>query len=214
MNKNKKIWVGIISLTLALLLFAILLIIKKSMEEEPEYAMVFRAKADIVQNMLLTKDNFDQYVEEQAVPVEWLPRGYMTDRQQLYNMVFDTDITKGSILTEVNFTAYKEYYKGYKQLNWIGVPIKELYEGVAGSLRAGDYIDIYSICQEEGQYECSLLAERVRIEAAYNHQGTAISENSTEGLTQLIVIPMEKEQVAVFYEELAQGNIRVAKYEG
>ncbi|MBQ8816125.1 MAG: hypothetical protein IJZ84_02455 [Lachnospiraceae bacterium] len=213
MNKNKKLWVGIISLTLALLLFAILLIVKKSLEEEQECATVFRAKSDMMENMLLTKDNFDQYVEEQAVPVDWIPKGYVTGQQQIYNTVLNTDITEGSILTEANLTAYTEVYKGYKQLSWIGVPIKELYEGVAGSLRAGDYIDIYSICQAEQQYQCSLLAERVRIEAAYDNQGTIISESSSNGLTQLIVIPMEKEQVAIFYEDLARGNIRVAKYE-
>ena len=208
MNKNKKLWVGIISLTLALLLF-----VKKSLEEEQECATVFRAKSDMMENMLLTKDNFDQYVEEQAVPVDWIPKGYVTGQQQIYNTVLNTDITEGSILTEANLTAYTEVYKGYKQLSWIGVPIKELYEGVAGSLRAGDYIDIYSICQAEQQYQCSLLAERVRIEAAYDNQGTIISESSSNGLTQLIVIPMEKEQVAIFYEDLARGNIRVAKYE-
>ena len=98
-------------------------------------------------------------------------------------------------------------------MTWISVPIKELYEGVAGSIRVGDYIDIYMLCKENEEYRCSLVAERVRVEATYSDKGAVIGEDSQEGLSQLIIIPMEREQVALFYEVLAQGNIRIAKYE-
>ena len=214
MNKNKKLWIGIISLTLAILLFAILLIVRSSMQEEPEYKTVLCAKTSISEDMQITQKNAEQYLEEKAVPSEWLPEDYITEWKQIYDMVLKTDISAGTVMTRSMVTAYHELYANYRQLTWISVPIKELFQGVAGSLRIGDYVDIYSICQAEDQYQCNLLAERVRIEDSYNIQGVAVDENSPDGLTQLIVIPMEKEQVAAFYEKLAQGNIRVAKYEG
>ncbi len=213
MNRNKKLWIGIISLILSILVFAIFMIIQSSMLEKPEYKIVLCAKVDIPEHMLITEKNAEQYLTTKAVPAECLPGDYIAEMQQMYQMVLNTDISAGTMLTKAIVTAYQDFYAEYGHLTWISVPIKELYQGVAGSLRTGDYVDIYSICQTEDKYRCELLAERVRIEASYNHQGQTVEEKSADGLTQLIVIPMEKEQVAAFYEKLAQGNIRVAKYE-
>jgi len=214
MNKNRKLWVGIISLGLAGLLFTVLLMIQSSMNKEPVYEEILRVKNQISRNTRITEENFALYLEKAKVPVEWLPEGYLSDKNQVYDRVFQSDVSKGSIVTEVMAEAHESLYEDYGILTWISIPVKELYQGVAGSLRAGDYIDIYLLREENEVFQCSLLAERIRIEATYSDQGSAIQEDSKEGLSQLIVIPMEKSQVAVFFENMALGNIRIAKYEG
>ena len=143
----------------------------------------------------------------------WLPEGYLNSTDQLNGMVTEVSIAKGSILNQSEFSIYSKYYANYQELSWISVPIKELYEGVAGSLRPGDYIDIYLLKEENGQYSCEVLEERVPIASTYTTQGAAIEGDNEEGLSQLIVIPIEKQKAAQFYERLAQGNIRIAKYE-
>lgn len=213
MNKNKKIWIGVISLGLALLLFAVLLMIQQSMKEEPASEWVICSKANIPEKVVLTEDNISLYTEMQKIPVMWLPEGYISSAEQLYGMISEAEIAKGSILNGAAFSVYDEYYDGYQELSWISVPIKELYEGVAGSLRPGDYIDIYLLREEDKEYYCEMLEERVPVAAAYSSQGTAIEVDNDAGLCQLIVIPIEKEHAAQFYEKLAQGNIRIAKYE-
>lgn len=213
MNKNKKLWIGLISLVLAGLLFAVLLMIQRSINEEPVYEEVLRAKSAILQNTRITEENVEQYIEAIKVPVDWLPEVYFTEKEQVYDSVFQSDVTQGSIVTKSMVRAHESLYQNYETLTWISIPIKELYQGVAGSLRAGDYIDIYLLCEEDEEFRCSLLAEKIRIEATYSDQGTVIREDSVDGLSQLIVIPMEKSQTAVFFENLAQGNIRIAKYE-
>lgn len=213
MNKNKKLWIGVISLGLALMLFAVLLIVQRSMQEEPVYQRVFCAKTAIPENTKITEENIDTYIKQQEIPVDWLPEDYISAPEELWNMVAEADISEGSILTGCMLKAYQEYYEEYQNLTLISVPIGELYQGVAGSLRTGDYIDIYTLYEEEKEFCCSLLAEHIRIEAAYSAQGQTIETDNAEGLSQLIVIPMEREQVAWFYESLARGNIRIAKYE-
>lgn len=217
MNKNKKIWIGVISLGLALLLFGVLLMIQKSMMEEPVCERVVCAKTAIPANVVLTKDNLSTYVEEKEIPVMYLPEGYITSEEVLKGMVAEGEISQGSILCKATFTPHEAYYDSYQELTWISVPINQLFEGVAGSLRAGDYIDIYLLRKEEGeeqeQFVCELMAERVRIEATYTSQGEGIGAESVTGLSQLVVIPMERGNTAQFYEKLAQGNIRIAKYE-
>ena len=213
MNKNKKLWIGVISLVLAFLMFSVLFMIQKSMQEEPVYAEVICVKAPVSENLVITKQNVNQYFERKNVPVDWLPSDYVSDMESLHDMVLGTKLSAGTVLTKSMVVEHREYYKEYHELTWISVPIKELYEGVAGSLRVGDYIDVYMLCKENEEYRCSLLAERIRVEATYSDKGTVIEEDSQEGLSQLIIIPMEREQVALFYEILAQGNIRIAKYE-
>lgn len=213
MNKNKKLWIGVISFILAFLMFSVLLMIQKSMNEEPMYEEVLCAKTSVAQNTIITEQNAEKFFELRKVPEKWLPSQYMICLEDTYGMILEADISEGTIMTKTVLTSHKTYYKDYQNLTWISVPIDKLFEGVAGSLRVGDYIDIYMLSKDEEEYHCSLVAEKVRVEATYSVQGDIIEENSTDGQSQLIVIPMEKEQVAVFYEVLAQGNIRIAKYE-
>lgn len=214
MKKTKKLWIGIVSIVLALLLFSVLLVIQHSINKEPVYEKVLCAKRAIPAHIVITQQNIEQYVEEKKIPVDWLPEGFLTERKQLQEMVFQSQVSRGSILTSSMCSAYQEYYDLYSELTWISIPIRELYEGVAGSLRSGDFIDIYTLWEEDKQVYCELLAEHIRIEATYSVQGAAVDEHNQEGLSQLIVVPMEQERVAVFYEKLAKGNIRIAKYEG
>ena len=145
--------------------------------------------------------------------MEWLPKEYITEWQAVYDTVCRLETPEGAVLTEGVLKDYQSSYEAYNELTWISVPIKELYQGVAGSLRSGDYVDIYAIGQEEEKVVCEMLAECVCISSTYSYQGQYVEGENTDGLTQLIVIPMEKEDVAAFYEKLAQGNIRIAKYE-
>ena len=213
MNKHKKVWIGAISLVLALLLFMVLLVIQQSMREEPESKWVLCAKQEIPSKIILTEENIVQYTEKKEIPVMYLPEGYISSVEQLHGMITNGVVAKGSILGREAFAVYDEYYTEYKELSWISVPIKELYEGVAGSLRPGDYVDIYVLREEEKEYICEVLEERVPIAATYSSQGTIIESDNKAGLSQLIVIPIEKGDAAQFYERLAQGNIRIAKYE-
>lgn len=213
MNKNKKLWIGVISLALALMLFAVLLIVQKSMQQEPVYEKVLCASTTIPENTKITEANIDTYIRAKEIPVEWLPEDYTTAPKQVLGMIAEVEISEGSMIIGSMLRASREYYKTYEELTLISVPIGELYQGVAGSLRMGDYVDIYALYEEEKEYHCQLLAEHIRIEATYSDQGQAIGADNTEGLSQLIIIPMEREQVALFYESLARGHIRIAKYE-
>ncbi len=163
MRKYKKLWLGLISVGLALLVFIILMLIQQSMRKEPIYDEV---------------------------------------------LIANTTETTTEMIREAPLQEYAEY----ECLTWISISVKELYEGVAGTLREGDYIDIYTLWKEGEEVRSQLLAEHVRIKETFNTQGVQIDAGK-EGLSQLIVVPIEKNQVSVFYEMLAKGNIRIAKYE-
>ena len=57
MNKNKKLWIGVISLVLAFLMYTVLLMIQKNMNEEPVYKEVLCVKNIVPENVLITTQN-------------------------------------------------------------------------------------------------------------------------------------------------------------
>lgn len=212
MKRYKKLWLGLTSVGLAVLVFMVLLLVQQSAKKGPVYEEVLCAKSAIEQSVVITEQNISQYVEIKKVPVDYLPEGCIKTPAKLYGKVFLGAVSKGSILTESMCADYLQDYQHYKCLTWISIPVKELYEGVAGSLKKGDYIDIYTLWKEGDEVRTQLLAERVRIRETYTAQGVQIEEGK-EGLSQLLVIPVEKDQVSMYYEMLEKGSIRVAKYE-
>jgi hypothetical protein len=63
MNKKKKIWIGVISLVLALLLFMVLMVIQQSMQAKPESKCVLFAKEGIPQSVVLTEENIPNVIQ-------------------------------------------------------------------------------------------------------------------------------------------------------
>ena len=212
MKKYKNLWLGVASVVLALLLFCVLLLVQKSMQEEPVYEPVLCVKETIDARVVMTEENVSQYIEIKEVPIHFIPDKSMRELSDLYGKIFLTSVTKGSILTDGMCESFNKDYQNYDCLTWISVPVKELYEGVAGTIRKGDYVDIYTLWKEDEKMYSQLLLEHVRVQETFSAQGTSIRENG-EGLSQLIVVPVEKGQVAAFYEMLARGNVRIAKYE-
>ena len=212
MQKYKKLWLGLMSIGLSLLMFIVLVIVQRSMQEEPVYEKVLCAKKEITSDILLKEENISQYVEVRDIPVTYLPDGYLKANTKLDHKMLLFCVSEGTVLTKNMIEDFLPKEEKYQTLMWVSVPIKELYEGVAGTLRPGDYIDIYAVRKEGEEMQSNLLAEHVRIKETYNTQGTLVGDEKT-GLSQLIVIPLEKKEVATFYEMLAKGNIRIAKYE-
>lgn len=213
MKSKKKIWIGIVSLVLALLLFAALLLIEASMKKEPPYKRVVCVKEKTAPGTRYQEHNIEELLEMKNVPESLLPEGCLLSLEEAANAVTQSSLSKGSILTKAVLKEYEDYYEAYDCLTWVSLPLEQLFEGVAGTLRPGDYLDIYTIREQEEAFHCELLAGRVRVESAYTSQGVKVTTQDTDSLCQLLVIPMEQGKVSLFYEQLAQGKIRIAKYE-
>lgn len=210
MKHKKRLWIGIASLTLTVLLFLAILTIQKAQQKEPVCQKVLRARVDISARLVLDEENMTEYLEIFEIPEVWLPKEYISDLELLKGVISNTEITAGTIITRGMFSEYETYYEIYEEPVWVSFSIDRLFQGVAGSLRRGDLIDIYCL-KEEGQlFSCVLVAERVRIENACTSQGISIGPSGSGELAQLITIPMENRKVPEFYEMLAEGDIRIA----
>ncbi len=210
MKDKRKVWIGVISTVLAILIFAAILCVQMAGQEEITYVTVVSAKTRIAENTVLTAAALETYLELKQVPEEYVPEDAYACLEELEGMAA-AQISAGSILTEAMVKPVSDLYEDYRELFWVSISAEQLSLAVAGTLRAGDRIDLYCI---EGNGEgsvCTLLQENVRIESALTKNGEEISNSDETSLTQLFVIPLERAEVAAFYEALSRGSLLIAK---
>ncbi len=210
MKEKRKVWIGVISTVLAILIFVAILCVQMAGQEEIVYATVVSAKTQIAANTVLTASDLETYLELRQVPEEYVPENAYTSMEGLEGMAV-VQISAGSILTEAMVKSVSGFYEDYRQLFWVSISADQLSLAVAGTLRAGDRIDLYCIEGDGEGSVCTLLQENVRIESALTKSGEEISNSDETSLAQLFVIPLERAEVAAFYEALSRGSLLIAK---
>lgn len=210
MKDKRKIWVGVISAILAVLVFVAVLCVQLAGQEEITYVTVVTAKTSVAGNTVLTDSNLDTLLELRQIPEEYVPQAAITSFDGLEGMVI-AQMSAGSILTEAMLSSMEDLYADYRELFWVSVSTDQLSQAVAGTLRAGDCIDLYCVVSDGEGSVCTLLQKNVRVESALTKSGEEIENADEVSLAQLFVIPLERAEVAAFYEALSHGSLLIAK---
>ncbi|MCD7738734.1 MAG: SAF domain-containing protein [Lachnospiraceae bacterium] len=214
MKNQKRVWIGAVSAVLAAVVFIAILRIQTARLEEVVYKNVVMARQTIAEDTTLTESNIGALLEIRQVPEEYVPEEALSSLEGLEGCVVTAEICAGSILTQSLVRTIPDVYGDYGELFWISVSAEQLTQAVAGTLRAGDVIDLY--CVENGAEGvfCSLLQGNVRVERVLTKSGEQIANGDVSSLAQLFVIPMEREDIPLFYEALYSGSLMIARCDG
>lgn len=85
-------------------------------------------------------------------------------------------------------------------------------QNVAGTLRAGDVIDVYVVEEQDDEYIAIQIGSERSVERSYDSSGTAITRDDTQTVAQVVTIPMPSSDTAYFLEELEKGTVKIVKY--
>ncbi|MCD8325508.1 MAG: SAF domain-containing protein [Lachnospiraceae bacterium] len=214
MKDKKRVWIGAISAVLAAVVFIAILRIQTAGMEEITYESVVTARQAIAADTELTESNLRTLLEIRQVPAEYVPDAALSSLEGLEGCVIAADLSAGSILTENTVRTISDIYGDYGELFWISVSADQLTQAVAGTLRAGDIIDLY--CVENGAEGvfCSLLQGNVRVEKVLTKSGEQIANGDETSLAQLFVIPVERADIPLLYEALYSGSLMIARCDG
>ncbi len=214
MKNQKRVWIGAVSAVLAAVVFIAILRIQTARLEEVVYQYVVMARQTIAEDTTLTESNIGALLEIRQVPEEYVPEEALSSLEGLEGCVVTAEISEGSILTQSLVRTIPDIYGDYGELFWISVSAEQLTQAVAGTLRAGDVIDLY--CVENGAEGvfCSLLQGNVRVERVLTKSGEQIASGDESSLAQLFVIPVEREDIPLFYEALYSGSLMIARCDG
>ena len=219
-NRRNNVRRTLISAAVAFVLFIALTVIQSSILNKEKKDTVYQVVQDITINTRITEDNFDNYFKLKEVQVSLIPSGYITSKEQLMGKYITRSYKVNDIVTyDYARDIEKEYKDTLVNPIEISFDISSLGTGVAGTLREGDFINIYGISRgkgdKAGEYVMSdeYTFEKVYIAAAFDGSGnkiTSLDIADTNTATMLTLIISEKD-AGRFTGMLSNCNVHIAK---
>lgn len=205
-----KVWPIALCLLLAGGVFFLLLNVETRQLAQYEKGNVVVAIADVVEAKEVTEDNIAELFALEERPLQDIPEAAYLELEDLIGQFAQSGIDSGSIITK---SMLGELRAEYGDAVLLGVNMEALAQSVAGTLRAGDKIDIYTVKVEEDD---SVIVEKalgnVVIERSYTSAGAAILKEDDSSIAQYITIPVHKDAVGTFYQALEDRRIEIVKH--
>jgi len=209
-KEKEKIWHILVCLLLAGMLFVFLLNVEKRQLENYEKGRVVVAIEDVADNTEITPENVTQYFALEERTLTDIPKAAYTDMQALVGFFAEGGIDKGSMVTKRMFGKLGTVSA---DMVFLSIDMEALDQSVAGTLRAGDRIDIYTVKKEQDKDAAvTEVLSSVIIERSYTGSGISIQKEDTTSIAQYIIIPIHKDAVEAFYEALESKKIQIVKH--
>lgn len=202
---------GIIMLCLVIsgIIFLVLMNIEKGMLENYEKLEVVVARQKIPEGLVLSPENAGTYLETKELEAAAVPANAFTSVEALYGYIPMADLDKGMILSSSLIAAKADQLAGLDQPVVAGFKAEDVSQIVCGTLRGGDIIHIYVTDAES--HETTQVWENVYVEQVFDGSGAEIGNGDKVSSAQSVNILLDRENVEMFYTELARGTIRVVK---
>ena len=209
-EKQGKVWPVVLCLLLAGGIFAVLLNVEIRQLEQYEKGNVVIAIADVSDQKEITQENLAEYFAVEERPLSDIPQAAYLELEDLAGQYAQGGIDAGSMVTK---NMLGELTENYGSAVLLGVNMEALAQSVAGTLRAGDEIDIYTVKVDE---EDNVIVEKalgnVTIERSYTSAGVAIEKDDKDSIAQYITIPVHKDAVGTFYQALEERRVEIVKH--
>ena len=205
-----RVWPIVVCLLLAGGVFFLLLNVETKQLAQYEKGNVVVAIADVSEAKEVTKENLAEYFALEERPLQDIPEAAYLELEDLVGQFAQSGIDSGSVITK---SMLGELRTEYGDAVLLGVNMEALAQSVAGTLRAGDEIDIYTVKVEEDD---SVTVEKalgnVVVERSYTSAGAAILKEDDSSIAQYITIPVHKDAVGTFYQALEDRRIEIVKH--
>lgn len=145
-KKDRKLTIAMVAIITAFIVFIVLLVIQDRIVNEGVTKAVVVATKDIPAGTKLTQENMPNYMAVELWAVEQIPEGAFTSGYGMVDKVTGRDIKAKELLTESCF--YEEsFFDEVQDPVEISIALGDLGRAVAGTLRAGDLVDIKTVIQ-------------------------------------------------------------------
>ena len=211
-NKEKqgKAWPVVLCLLLAVGIFVLLLNVESKQLAQYEKGSVVVAIADVADSKEITEENLTELFAIEERPLSDIPAAAYLELEQLVGQYAQSGIDAGSMITK---SMLGELGENYGNAVLLGVNMEALEQSVAGTLRAGDEIDIYTVMvDEEDNVIVEKVLSNVTIERSYTSAGVSILKDDMDSIAQYITIPVHKDAVGLFYQALEDRRVEIVKH--
>lgn len=232
-GKRQKVQAFGIAAVIGILLVVALFALESAILNKEDTVNAYVLTQDVSDGTQITEDNVDSYFLQREIQISLVPEGYITDKADLVGRFFNHDYKANEVITESGLDDRMNVY-----LNSIEDPVdisfslNDLGSVVSGTLREGDYINMYGLQQTEvvrespdGQVSYyadtvqelrvtqSYTFEHIMITKVFNSSGAAISTEDEVGASTLFNVTISEKDAQKFAEMLANCTVRLAKVE-
>lgn len=209
-KKTGKVWPIVLSLLLAVGVFVLLLNVEAKKLATYEKGSVVVALIDVSEAKEITEKNLTDYFTLEERPLADIPQAAFLTLEDVLGQYTQSGIDAGSVITK---SMLGELRADRGEAVLLGVNMESLAHSVAGTVRVGDVIDIYTVKVEEDE---SVTVEKVlglvTVERSYTSAGVPIEMDDTTSIAQYITIPVHKDAVGTFYQSLEDCRIEIVKH--
>lgn len=215
-NNMKRITV---SALVAIVLFIALTIIQSSILNQEQKLEAYQVIKDIKSGTKITEDNLDEYFRTIKVQTSLIPDGYITDPQLIIGKFVNRDYKAKDIVTTDGLKDSEALYNSkIKNPVEVSFSIGGLSDSVSGTIREGDYVNIYGMRNgyNQNMEVVSMTSEtytfkHIFIEKAYDSSGVEILSSDKESQALLFTIVIEESDVDLFNEMIANCGLKMVK---
>ena len=215
-NNMKRIT---ISALVAFILFIALTIIQSSILNQETKVTVYQVQKDIYDGTKITEDNFNEYFATKAVQASLIPDGYITDSSLIIGKFINRNYKARDVITVDGLNDSEALYNSnIEHPVKLSFQVGNLSDSVSGTIREGDYINIYGMKNgKNADGEVVLLTNQIYtfkhiyIEKAYNSAGDIIDSADKDSEALMFTIIIEEDDVALFNEMIANCNLKLVK---
>lgn len=222
-NKRNNLRRIAVAAFVALVVFVAITVIQSSILNQEERVEAYQVIKNMDSGTKITKGNIDKYFALKDVQVSLIPDGYITDKKQLLDKFVNRNYRARDIVTDDGISDTEGLYKSnITNPVEISFDASGLDAAVAGTIREGDYINIYGLkTQQSGdtrkmEIDSSYTFQHVYVEEAMDASGNRIATGANSDGSQtatMFTLVLSEKDCGLFAEMIANcgDNIRLGK---
>ena len=226
-NKRNNLRRIAVAAFVALVVFVAITVIQSSILNQEERVEAYQVIKNINSGTKITKSNIDKYFALKDVQVSLIPDGYLTDKKQLLDKFVNRNYRARDIITDDGVSDTEGLYKSnITNPVEISFDASGLDAAVAGTIREGDYINIYGLKTQQSnngaakkmEIDSSYTFQHVYVEAAMDASGNKIetgakSDDAKSQTATMFTLVLSEKDCGLFAEMIANcgDNIRLGK---
>lgn len=218
-NRRNNIKRMTISGLIAFVLFIALTVIQSSILNKEQAITVYQVANDINAGTKITKDNFGDYFKTHDVQVSLIPDGYITDSSLIIGKFVNKNYKAKDVITVDGLTDSEALYNAsIEHPVQVSFSLGSLGDSVSGTIREGDYVNIYGMHKGFNKDGEEVLTSRdnytfkhIFIQKAYDSSGTEIASGDKTSTSLLFTVVIEEDDVELFNEMVANCDLKLVK---
>lgn len=202
----------VIGLILTATLFFVLVFIQREMLKDTEKTMVVLASRQIPAGTVITETNAKELLKEAEVSSTLAITETYISVADLYGKYVTRNTAGGEIIYDGIVGDEVEILSHYENPTELSITISEEAAAVAGTIRKGEYVNVYaSLFDEHGNQSFQLILENVLVNEVYDKDMVKIAMSDKELVALTFTLYLEAEEVPTLLDKLKTKEIFVVK---